>query len=439
MNGASERLDFGGTLLAIYLGTSPVYWFASIPVPVISAIKYVLVMGAVAVIWVRAVRSGKASLPFDLAGPPGFIFALGVMTTGFLQSDVQTVASVISDVALAFVFMWTVYLYVRNGGSAIGVLRLASIVILPLCALVVSAGVLGVPAWESPFLGYPYTIADSGLGGVRTGWSVGVSLFLPICLFTADQLGRTSPFRGMLFALLSVMLIIGSQLVTGGRSGLLASMSVLAVWQLLRPTRRWIWLLPVLAGGLIALDWSWVILRLRVDGLLAGLTYEQLETFSSGRLDVYAAAIEAFLARPLTGFGFDRLGLSEIPSSTIIHNGWLRLGVEAGLPGVLGHFAMVVVFAKRCLFVYTNAKRADHPATGLEAMGLAIVLVLVALLVCVMFEPYLLFGTFQLKALLFAAVGIGSAYASQRGASDVDRVGGGSVSLLRSVPQKERV
>lgn len=410
MDVSGERLGAGGTLLALYLGTSPVYWFASLPVAAISAVKYLLVACAVVTIWVRSVRSGRAALPFDLTGPPGLVFALLVMSTGFVQSDVQAVASVFYDVALAFLFMWTAYLYVLNGGNALGMLRLASIVILPFCALVVLAGVLGFPAWQSPFLGYPYTIADSGLGGVRTGWSVGVSLFVPVCLLTAEYIGRRSPQRGTSFALASLGLIVGSQLVTGGRSGLLASMLVLIVWQIIRPTKRWIWLIPALAGALVALDWTWIFLRLRIDSLSGPLSYEQLETFSSGRLDVYVAAIEAFLSRPFTGFGFAHTGLSGIPSSGAIHNAWLRLGVEAGALGVIGHLVLAIAFAGKGFLLYVNAKRSRCPASGFQSLGLAVALVVVALLVTSMFEPGLFFGTFQIRAMLFGVVGIGSAY-----------------------------
>ena len=421
--GQGARLDLGGTFLAVYLGTSPVYWFANVPVQLVSAIKYVLVAIAVMAIWIRIVRLGRIILPFDLTGPPGLVFALFSMSTGFLQSDVGVVASRFYDVALAFLFIWTMYIYVLNGGSAIRVLGLASVVILPFCALVVSAGLLGIPNWPAPFLGSGFTIADTGLGGVRTGWSFGVSLFLPICLVTSEQIGRASPRHGLLFVVVSTVVIVGSQLVTGGRSGLVASLIVLVVWQLVRPIRRWAWLLPAYSGALLALDWAWVSWRLRFDILSGGAGYATLNRFSGGRLDVLAAAVDAFLAKPFTGYGFEQTALKGIQTAGFIHNGWLRIGVEAGVLAIVGHLVLAGAFIVKGFQVYVHANRGRGSESMLAALGLGVMLVIVATLTVSMFEPGIFFGTFQTRALLFAGVGAVSAHAAHREMLDSDVVG----------------
>ena len=116
------------------------------------------------------------------------------MSAGLFQSDVPDILRQVTDLVYSFAFLWTVYVYILSGGSIFDVARIATCLIFFFCLVVLSSGLLGFPNWQSPFLGGHFTLADTGFGGMRTGWSIGISLFLPFALMTAASFGRRRRF-----------------------------------------------------------------------------------------------------------------------------------------------------------------------------------------------------------------------------------------------------
>lgn len=401
----TSRLGFHGILLALYIGIAPVYWFAGIDPGPANIVKTFLVATAVVAVWLRVVRSGRAALPFGMVGPPGMVLVVGTMSLAVFQSEIAVAAARLTDVAIGFAFLWTVYLYVSNGGNAVRLLGVGSSLILPFCLLVVSSGLIGIPNWPSPFLGSGFSLADSGFGGTRTGWAAAVSMYLPMCLMAGKVISIRNPRAGTAFSVSAVLLIAGSQLVVGGRTGLLASLLILTVWIALGQLPRWGWALPLLIAVLLSIDSTWIVERLRFDRLSSGVTLESLDRFSASRLTILSVSYDLFRDRPFLGYGFDNVYVDGLS----IHNGWLRLGVEGGVLAILGHIAVAVSFCLKPITLLTRGSGQEVDASVNRPLGLSILLTVAAALVVSLFEPGVFFGTFQIRALVFAGVGAASA------------------------------
>ena len=137
------------------------------------------------------------------------------------------------------------------------------------------------------------------------------------------------------------------------------------------------------------------------------MNVEELDRFTSGRVDGYREGLLIFRERPLVGHGIRSEGtlLSIINKTTgqpewiEIHNLWLKWGVYFGVAAPIGLLAMV------CVVLWT-AWRAWRYGRGPERRyALALGVVLGLGLVATMFEPNALAGNFRYTAIWWAAAG----------------------------------
>lgn len=403
------RLGTGGLLLAVYLGTSPIYWFWSIPLQVLSMTKAILSVLAIVIIWLPIFRNRRLRLPKGLCGATGMLLLFLSMTVGFFQSDFEIIIIQTSNIVMGFVMLWTTYYYSKFGGNIIKVFSIAFTILLPFCALVISARFLGFPNWESPFLGFPFTLADTGFGGVRTGWSLGVTLFLPFVLMYAEITGlkHKSTIRWAVYVAILIILIIGSQLAVGGRSGLVGSLVVIGFWIVVGKKMRWLWVMPILLIVFFILDLDWLFEHLRFDRLGGVQNFEDLDHFSASRVGLNKTALNLILNRPLFGYGFGPIHISGISRAEVIHNLWLKMGVQAGILTPLIFGIIVVEFGRKALIFNLKICSKDSINSASWAFSMALISTLGAGVILSMFEPNALLGTFQPSAMWWAAAGAG--------------------------------
>ena len=137
------------------------------------------------------------------------------------------------------------------------------------------------------------------------------------------------------------------------------------------------------------------------------MNVEELDRFTSGRVDGYREGWEIFRERPLLGHGIRSDGTllsiinktTERPEWIEIHNLWLKWGVYFGVAAPLGLLAMAAV-------VLATAWRAMRSGTARDrryAFALGVVLGLGV--VASMFEPNALAGNFRYTAIWWAAAG----------------------------------
>ncbi|MGD0229333.1 MAG: O-antigen ligase family protein [Syntrophorhabdales bacterium] len=363
----------------------------------------------------EAIARHKFSFPkglLGLAGPGILLFAcLG----GIVQSDVSLSFQRIKDVLLCFIMLWTAFMYSRMGGDVSKVFFAAALIIAAHCFLVVSSKVIGFPDWRGPqeFSAFPLWV--SGFTGLRTGWSNGTALFVPILGAIAFEPNKRSlPTRAV--SLLALVSIVGSQVVVGGKAGMLASLLGLLLLLSFRGMRRYL-PLYVAACAVVGICLAgYMYDQMRID---QAAQYRQsigkIDRFSAGRVLNDIKGIQMGLERPIAGYGFD--GGSAGPLAVVgttgnqrgaIHNLWIRLFVESGIfPPVIFTLIAIIIYrhSKKVSIRYVYHSDPAQTGNGAVTVGYYGRIIILTGLVIANLEPAFLFGAFQASSAWWAVAG----------------------------------
>ena len=399
-------------LLSLYLGTAPVYWLPGFTSSTVALGKISLFVAAIGMVFFPVIATGKINLPKGLWGPVGFGALIVLSMPGLAQArDVSSMTAFVVDILSGAVFLWCLF-YLRQQGVDLLLIFRRSVIIIT-CLSVVNK-LTGFPDWHAPAdtMGVYEPLIQTGFGVSRTGWSNGLALYLPVALLLFVK----GSGQGLLFRQVSGLVIVGclfgSQLASGGRAGLLASLLTIVAFVFIT-FPRWlkvfvifILLLATLISSLLAtymivLPEGWNT-HLRLDRLPDKIdSVSDLDHFSAGRITGYFTAIERFWERPFLGHG-NRQILVEYKNRQIeIHNLWLKWAVESGIFAPLFFFLMILVVLLEATrsFAARTGKKSDQKAALM--FGLIILLGIVVS----QFEPNFLIGSFQNSAIWWAAVG----------------------------------
>lgn len=401
--------DIGGFFLSLYVGTSPVYWFWTLPVEWVNLCKITLFVLASGWIWLAAMMKGEIYFPRSLAGPLGFVLLLFVHVFTFFQSEPSVYLPRCLDILYGYVMLWSVYSFVRIGGDIRLVLSAASLLLLPFCGLTITYALFGFPDWGNPYIPYLDSSLGSGFGGGRTGWSNGIALFLPIALLSTGFNERPTRYRWIVSSAIVIFLIIGSQLLAGGRAGLLASFVALMILSLLGRLSKKLWFLLALMAmvGYYTIGHEWLFQHLRFGRLENIKYFSDLNYFSAFRIEQFFVSFSLILEHPLYGHGIvapEVFGLSNE-----IHNVWLRMAVQAGVLAPAVFAVIVYVLFKNAFRMFMYQTESIMRRAPESIFGLTLLSTLLSGLIISMFEPNAIVGSFQNSALWWVAAGAAAA------------------------------
>lgn len=392
--------------LALYLGIAPIYWLPGVPLEALRLVKWLLISFSTVLVWLLAMSSGVLSVPRGPLGPAAMAILVAACYPGMMQSEYTAAVSRMADLLLGIIVIWTVFNLLRTKQVTGRIIGIPVVIMLIACSITLLAGIglLSQGRFISPADFGSSPVSATGFGARRTGWSNGVALVMPAALWWGSRVFVTRRAR-VFGVLLVVAILMGAQIVVGGRAGLLASVVVLAV--LGRP------LLSMTGTAVVALSsfGAVVVLRqfaveqLRINRLQSGSLYTAIDGFSAGRLAMYVEGLQLFSERPLLGHGFGSYELQAFDGE--LHNVWLRLLVEAGpfLPLVFGGIVLTALF---------RVRRTAHAVRGRYMSGLgsddgsvafAVYATLLAGVVVSMFEPAAPLGSFQASAVWWVALG----------------------------------
>ncbi|CAM2066572.1 O-antigen ligase family protein [Sulfidibacter corallicola] len=405
-------------IFSIYLGTAPVFWFGNFAPGHVYLFKFMLVtVGVLIVVVHTSVRFKNFFLIGGLLGPLGMMLFMISAIPGVVQGTADSGMRWLLDSALPFVFVWTFYNLGRSRHDCIQIFWRGACIITILSFITIQSYFTGFPNWTAPMPHGGLAPSMVGFAYARTGWCNGVSLFYPIalaCIFwRASQTPQGSPrFRFYFMATLMSMNILGTILLTGGRTGMLVGLFTVIVFAS-RIVNKWfgaMTLLVILSLGVTLSDkyeQHFKLHRLRSDTI----TMDNVSKFSSGRVDGYILGFELLLDRPLTGYGFGQVDLRRFGFEyQTIHNVWLKMACEAGIiyPVV---FSMILYFIsmrlRRIRLYFPN----EHEQAFLQNLSL----VVPSAIIVAMFSPNAIFGSFQNSAIFWGIVGYLIARVDRRG------------------------
>lgn len=402
----TKSIDICGLFLSGYLGTAPVYWFWSLPIEWINLAKIVLFVFITFLIWIRAALKNKFRLPPGLPGVMGIILLFITLAPIVLKSELDSSFRRYLDVTFGYVMLWNVYFFVKMGGDIRRVLQIASIVLLPFCGITLIHTLFGFPNWDNPYIISGDASLSKGFGGERTGWSNGIALFLPCALLIAGFFERQFSYRSIFNCVAVMVLIVGSQLVSGGRAGLIASTVALIIMTISGRSRRsWLFILLLILIPLVLFLQTpdWMMSHLRLDRIENINSFLDLDSFSGSRINQIYVSLNLILENPLLGHGIisqELMGLSNE-----IHNIWLRLAVQAGILAPLVFAVIVCVFVRNAIQIICQQDGPIEIRNRDYGIGQTFLAILSAGLVISLFEPNAILGSFQNSSMWWVAAG----------------------------------
>ncbi len=394
-------------LFVLYLGIAPIYWLPGVSPGLLNWGKLAIIALAVVCVWGFAISRAQLKFPPGILGPLGIFLMMVVSAGGFLLafSNAELLLRT-KDYLLSFVTIWTFYMMALCNMNAHRAFVLGSLVIAAFSAVVVISGVFRVPNWSGPAHFHADYLWISGFGATRTGWSNGVALFTPILASALFMDGRYR--RSMIVKLIligAIAAILGSQFVTAGRAGILATVLGVGYVLLMRGGRGYLLLGGVAALVMVALNLETFLIQMRIiadpDVATSG---NVLNDISSGRVYGAMIALERAMESPLIGHGFGNVTLK----GTEIHNLWLKLFVEAGLllPLLLAYlvFRVFRIDLKKRAYLKRDAGTSYEHRYRFASLRAYEAILLMGLLMS-MLEPRALLGSYQLSVLWWCVIG----------------------------------
>ena len=384
-----KRKDVVEKLLFFYLTIAPINWLPFTPLAIVNGLKYTFLILLLLFTFPPgsfSFRSANVFTPFYL------FFILACSIPLFFQAYEPAFVHIV-DIGLLFLMCWIIYNSFLTKEELFVVFYKVSIVIAIVCVLSIVSAATGItfssPApWNDPF-------SKGALGGYRTGWSNSIFLYIPFLLFTFF---KSSSKKQKTVSVLAIVAIMGSQILSGGRAGLIAS--ILAILAFSRFNAK-----LIIAFSIVAVIFSTFIpfetieehFRASDEQIENKAGAGRIDKISSGRVVGYQLGLDLFFESPIWGHGY---GASDYLTDMKgyfpeIHNTLLKRLVDGGILLIVPILFLFLIFYKQCIL---NIERFSEARNHLRLFRILFFLGIYISMV----EPNYLIGSFQGEAFFWA-------------------------------------
>lgn len=360
-------------LFAAYLGSGPVYWIPFVDVRIVGAVKTALFL--VVAVYPFFFKISFSNFFFPGGRKTFYLFVLFLLLSipGMLYGDRDAAVYRLQNTFQILTIVYASGFLIKK--KLIGIVLRESVKIFALLALASFVLMLLIPDYPNP-INTQLTLAETGLGGSRTGWGPSVAMYLP-WLYVGYVFSGIGAWIGV-FAMSANAVLIA------GRTGMVAAVVPFVVWAFAeKGFRSFLIVASVTTIAAIYASENLEILRLS-PGSLA--TVRDLDEFSTGRIETYLIAFYAILENPLVGYGVGELQYAG--QSWYIHNVILRLAAEGGILYALTAVGMFWIVLRR------GWQGVKHGSPLILAAFLSVL----SGIVTSIFEPGAMFGPFHMAA-----------------------------------------
>lgn len=374
-------------IFLIYLCLAPINWLPLIPLSLINITKYVLFTSLMLICLTRKSKIGRFSNVFSfyyyvlilICSFPAIIFA---------YSDVAT-----NLIDITFLFLMS-YVVVECGLTKDDLFKIffkVSLFIGIICVFSLLSAITGITIespspWKDPF-------SRSAFGGYRTGWSNSIFLYVPFLFYAYFFSGEK---KWKILSLIAIGGILSSQILSGGRAGLIASLFTFLFFTRFKIQN--VIILAIMVVGVYSYLGTITIeeyFRASENQIEAKEGSSTIDKISSGRVSIYQLGWNLFKGSPVIGNGFGAsLYFTDGPD---IHNTWLKRLVDGGILFVI---PLVILFIS---LYKTVIKKTNRFYNGENHRVLINSLFISAIFIS-MLEPNYLLGSFQGEAFFWALV-----------------------------------
>ena len=321
---------FYSFLLTFYLASSVVNWLPVIDNVIVRSIKYLLFIA----IFLYEMRNNRLKFPSLYLSPVGLIMVLSSMIFGLLLSfKMNTIIDIIIPFLMIWVFNFPKEFYYKA-------LYRAAILVVGICLFSIASHFTGFYDVK-PNGPWDFTFGQAAFGGYSTGYSNSLFLFVPFLVFWH----RVNDRPLISIETIAIVIIIVAQYLTGGRGGLLASGIVFFMSFRIRLIYKLVFI-----GMLFSVVQSESFLtQMRIKGSGGYGNTIDMNTLSTGRVELSTYYFSKFKERPFFGYGFG--DKDDIDNNIDVHIVWLRNTVDGG---VVYLFFLIAIFVNILTLVRKN-------------------------------------------------------------------------------------
>lgn len=381
-------------LLILYLGLGPVFWIGPLELKWFKLFKLILFVILLGFTFYedynnKEFKYNKTFLSFVI-----FLFITSLF--GFLQTNVKGIINVSFSYILILLVSWVFYSYFKDKTlSEIEEIFYKSTKIIGfLCGFIVFNHFVPIVDWKhiseitESYSSY-VKLADTGFSTGRTAWSNSLALYSTIALYLFFKYKKFNYF-------LLVLVIITTQVLSGGRGGLLISLLVLLLNLILTLNIKLLLFIAIVTSFTISYNQEYFKKRFRIDRLEKVNTKkdENLNKFTAGRLEHFSFAFDAISKdfNYLKGNGFFNEN-NKIRGKTEIHFLWLKKLLEGGFIYLSVYIIFVLLFLTRLVNLVIKDK--NHKLY---------LIIFLAGLLTTLFEPNAIFGSLQSSLIWWASL-----------------------------------
>ncbi len=389
-------LSIPTTLFGLYFGLSPVFWLPFLDHTLFLVFKTTLVFAAVITF---IITSKYQSFPAGLHGYTGLLFIFFAYTVSVLVSINTSNFNGLVDMLYPIVMLYAGYNFAKYEDHLKKIFKIALMVIGAISIIY-----LYYVSFHGNILSpYDVSIKDAGFGGLRTGWSNGLALliFLPFLLLRKSENGFNN--IRLIVTVVFIVTIYTSMFLTGGRTGLLASLFTMLFFLVIYYRRNYLKLLLSLMILIVPIYYFANVYQdhLRIDRVTGNITeIENVDEITAGRVSLNKTAINHIIIKPFFGWGNSDGGFRD-NARTSGHNLWLRLGGEYGMIFSLLLFVFVLrmVFKSvRNVFYLCDDINQSDMLSEIKKLKLLMSLIIITGFIITFSEPGMLIGSFQLSS-----------------------------------------
>jgi hypothetical protein len=413
-------------LIIIYILLAPIYWLPNIPVSLIKVVKVIIIFTAFIgyFIFLLSKNLKLAYVPIPILLPT-LITAIFYFPFFIISFSEGRSFSEFTLYYLNFFFGFLTSILAFNNYNLICTaqkwFKIIFLIMSFLCLFPVLNFFTGKPDIISPYAIQSNLIDldffwSTGYNASRTGWSGTLIPFIPLGLifFNKENI-RDKPGLSLLLFFITISLILGAQVISLGRGGMLGSfICIIILMSIYFPSRYFLYLFLIILIIFLSFK-NEILLALRfADMEGSGVS---LGEASSVRFDQYVLAPQFIFEKPLFGHGFrgSESALFNVGGEKFegfeIHNSFLLLFVDNGI--VVGmtfllFASYMIVCALRVIFD-KSAPIALHVFSSIIIGGLASSL----------FEPHAIFTNFQHMPMWWLSAGMILSYLQKNQNKDV--------------------
>lgn len=304
-NDRPSRLYFN--FLILYIVFSVINWLPLINNEFVRIGKYLIFI----IIFLFEIRNQKFRYPSFYLSPFGFLLIILSMSFGLVISFKITP---IVDILLPFIILW-----IFNFDKQFYYLAIykSALIISIICGLSIIShftGFFDIPAngpWKTSF-------GNVAFGGSSTAYSG--SLFLLVVFLVYWHKSEKKPLLSI--EILSILVILISQYISGGRGGLLASVIVIVLGLNINIFYKFVFIFIFF----VTINSNEFLVQMRI--LNQNSEEIDVDQISSGRIELNTYFYEKFLKNPIYSYGFNA---SEKFGSMDPHIVWLKNAVNGGV------------------------------------------------------------------------------------------------------------